>query len=194
VAFHSLLERGFMHMEWIFYTVGVVFSLLGLGCVLLVALGLPGIWIMLGLSFVLEFADQLYLPAGQTQTFSWKVLIACVVLALLGEVLEFFAGALGAKKAGSSKRGMIGAVIGGLVGAVLGTGIPIPVFGTLVGAVLGTFGGALLGEMTRPDIKTAQQSLKPALGATIGRLLGTLIKIPVALTIWITLCVAVFWK
>ena len=183
-----------MTMEWIFYTVGVVFSLLGLGCVLLVALGLPGIWVMLGLSAILEFADQLYLPVGQTQTFSWKILIACIALALLGEVLEFLAGALGAKKAGSSKRGMVGAVIGGLIGAILGTSIPIPIFGTLVGAILGTFCGALLGEMSRKEARTASESLKPALGATIGRLLGTLIKIPVALTIWITLCVAVFWK
>jgi hypothetical protein len=181
-------------MEWIFYTVAVLFTVLGAGCVILVALGLPGIWIMLGMSLVLEFADRLYLPVGQSQTFSWKILVACFVLALLGELLEFFAGALGAKKAGSSKRGMIGAVLGGLIGAILGTGIPIPFFGTLVGAILGTFGGALLGEMTRKDLKSPQQSLKPALGATIGKVLATLAKIPIALTIWITLAIAVFWR
>ena len=56
-------------MEWIFYTVGVVFSLLGLGCVFLTALGLPGIWILLGMSLVVEFADRWYLPMGQDKTF-----------------------------------------------------------------------------------------------------------------------------
>ena len=182
-----------MNMEIAFYTVAVGFSLLGLGCVLLTALGLPGSWILLGISLGVEFADRWYLPAGHDPTFGWKILVFCALLAILGEILEFLAGALGARKAGSSKRGMFGAVMGGLIGALLGTSIPIPLFGTLVGAVLGTFCGAFWGEITHKEGKTARESLKPALGATLGRMLGTLCKIPIALTLWITLVVAVFW-
>ena len=180
-------------MEWILYPVAFVFSILGAGCVGVVLLGLPGTWIMLGLAFLIEMVDQFYLPAGSAPTFNGWLLGSCLVLAILGEVLEFMAGLLGAKKAGSSRRGMIGALVGGLVGALLGTGIPVPVVGTLIGAVLGTFGGAVIGELSQDEEKRFRETLKPAMGATVGRILGTLSKVPIALAIWLALSVAAFW-
>ncbi|MDJ0836248.1 MAG: DUF456 domain-containing protein [Acidobacteriota bacterium] len=181
-------------MEWVFYLVAALFSILGGGCVVLVVLGLPGTWILLGMAFLIELLDQYYLPAGDHQTFNWWLLGSCLALAAIGEILEFFAGLLGAKKAGSSKRGMMGAFIGGLVGAVFGTGIPVPIVGTLIGAVLGTFAGAMIGELTdKEETREFHQTLKPAMGATIGRILGTLSKVPIALAIWLALALAVFW-
>jgi hypothetical protein len=174
-------------------TVGVLFSLLGLVCIFLVVLGLPGTWIMLALALCIEIADTLYLPEGDDQTFRWRVLLACVVLAAIGELLEFFAGMLGARTGGSSKRGMWGALIGGIGGGILGIGIPLPIIGPLIGAAIGTFIGAILGELTGAEGATVRGSLRPATGATIGRVLGTLSKIPIAVLVWATLTIAALW-
>jgi uncharacterized protein YqgC (DUF456 family) len=174
--------------------VGLVFAVLGLVCVATIVVGLPGAWMLIGLAVVIELADGLYLRSeGAGQTFDWWLLITCVALAGVGELLEFAAGALGAKKAGSSRRGMIGALIGGVLGALAGVGIPIPIFGSLVGAVIGTFIGAIVGELGAPEPPTVRDSIKPATGATIGRILGTLSKLPIAVAIWCALTVAAFW-
>ena len=179
-------------MEWIAIVVGILFVLIGLVSVFSVLLGLPGTWMLILFAVIIEFCDRWYLPAGDTQTFNWWLLLGCLALAGVGEVLEFFAGVLGAKKGGSSKRGMVGALIGGLAGAIVGVGIPIPIIGSLIGAMIGTFLGALLGEMSHEG-KEFGETLKPATGATVGRVLGTLAKMPIALMVWVMLSVAVFW-
>ena len=178
-------------MEWLAFIVAAIFSLLGLGCIFLVILGLPGTWIFLGLAVLVELVDRWYLPEGHRQTFSWWLLGVCLALAIVGEVLEFFAGMLGAKKAGSSNRGMYGALIGGVIGGIMGFAIPLPIVGSLIGAVAGTFVGAILGELSSPD-RYLGDSLRPAAGATVGKILGTLSKLPVALFVWILLTVAAF--
>lgn len=179
-------------MEWIAILVAVLFVLIGIACLWLVVLGLPGSWILIGTAILIEALNGFWLPEP-AQTFSWKVLLFCVLAGVVGEILEFFAGLLGAKRSGSSKRGMVGALIGGIVGGIMGTGIPIPIIGTLIGAALGTFGGAILGEISdKNEKRTVRESVKPALGATVGSILGTLAKIPIAFTIWVALCIDVF--
>ncbi|MBT8485434.1 MAG: DUF456 domain-containing protein [Phycisphaerae bacterium] len=171
--------------------VGVLFAIISFACVLSVVVGLPGAWLILALALIIELTDTLYLE-GVAQTFPWWMLIAGGVLATIGEILEFGAGALGAKHAGSSRRGMVGALIGGIVGALAGLPIPIPLVGSLIGAVIGTFLGAMVAELSHPD-RTMPQTLRPATGATIGRVLGTLSKVPIAVAIWAALVVAAFW-
>lgn len=183
-------------MDWLTYVVATIFTLLGAACVFSIVLSLPGAWIMLGIAFVIELIDQWWRTPGadgRTQTFEWWLLGVCVALALAGELIELAAGAAGAKSGGAGRRGMIGALIGGVVGALLLTPfIPIPVVGTLIGAIIGTFIGAVLGEVTGQTPKTVRGSMKPALGATIGRVFGTVSKIGVAIVIWLTLSVAAF--
>ncbi len=172
--------------------VGLIFLGAGLVCVGVVMIGLPGTWMMLALAVLIEVADALYLPAERATTFGWWLLGICAVLAALGEVLEFIAGALGAKKAGSSRRGMVGALIGGAVGAVLGIGVPPPPFGSIVCATLGTFVGAIIGELQDERVGV-RESLRPAAGATVGKILGTLSKLPIAMLVWAVLTVAALW-
>lgn len=181
--------------EWVVYPVAGVFTLLGLACALIVPVGLPGTWILLGLAVVVELADGLWL-GDPASTFGWWLLGGCVGLALLGEVIETATGAVGTKLGGGSKRGMWGAVLGGFLGAFLLTLlVPIPVVGTLAGALLGTFAGALLGERSRGDREdpSLKADLKAATGATIGRVLGTMAKSAIAFSIWVGLAVAAFW-
>ncbi|UCD75224.1 MAG: DUF456 domain-containing protein [Phycisphaerales bacterium] len=197
-------------MDWslvFIIIVGIFFFILGAGCVITVILGLPGSWMMLGLAVLIELIDGWWLPEESTTTFAWWLIIVCGLLAGVGEVLEFIAGVLGAKKGGASKRGMWGALIGGILGVFLGVGIglPIPiigsVIGSLIGAAIGTFAGAIIGELSAPPTEvdgetttaTVRGSLKPATGATIGRVLGTLSKLPIAIIIWLVLTIAAFW-
>ena len=176
------------------YVVAAVFCLLGALCVISIVFSLPGGWIVLALACIIEFIDGLYLSAGREQTFGWWLLGGSLLLLVLGEVLEFAAGAAGTKAGGGSKRGMIGALIGGIAGALVFTFlVPIPFVGSLIGALLGTFAGAVVGEIGGLAPKTLRGSMRPALGATIGRVIGTTSKIGIAIAVWIGLSIAAFW-
>ena len=181
-------------MEWLHWVVATLFFLLGAGCVLAVIFSLPGAWIMLALAALIEWIDRWYLPADRIETFGWRVLGVCLVVAIIGEVIEFAAGALGAKKGGASKRGMWGALIGGIIGVFVFTPLFffVPIVASLCGAILGTFIGAIIAELSREN-STITGTMKPALGATIGRVVGTAGKMAVAVAIWLTLSVAAFW-
>jgi len=170
--------------------VSILFGAFGAIFTLSVVLGLPGAWMTLGLAVLIEVIDDWWRATPGESTFGWWLLGACAIVAVVGEILEFAAGALGAKRGGSSRRGVWGALIGGLVGAVLGLGIPIPIVGSLIGALIGTFAGAIIGEMTDDEV-TLKQTLKPAAGATIARIIGTLAKLPLAMVIWVALVVRV---
>ena len=61
----------------------------------------------------------------------------------------------------------------------------------LIGAAVGTAAGAVIGELSTRD-KTLAETAKPALGAVIGRVLGTLAKLPLGLVVWVTLAIAAF--
>ena len=104
-------------------------------------------------------------------------------LAILGEVIEFFAGAAGAAKQGASRRSIVFSLIGGMAGSICGAmaGLPVPVIGSVIAALLGgslgAFAGAYLGEKSieRPH----SESMAVARGAFAGRLWGTVGKFAV---------------
>ncbi|HEX4932404.1 MAG TPA: DUF456 domain-containing protein [Gemmatimonadaceae bacterium] len=127
--------------------------------IFLVALGLPGLWLMLGAAMVHDWL----VPAGQI---GWVALAIAAVLALVAEVLEFTLSARYTRKYGGSPRAGWGAIVGGLVGAVVG--IPIPIIGSVIGAFAGAFVGALALELTRADA-TRGSATRVAWGALIGR-------------------------
>jgi len=181
-------------MDWMLYVIAGVFTLLGVLCMVLVVLQLPGTWILIALAVVIELTDTLYLSGESPQTFGWWWIAACAALAGVGELIEFAAGAIGAGRGGATRRGMIGAVIGGIAGAIALTPIiPIPLLGTLIGALIGTFLGALVGEVTGEMARTTRDSIKPALAATIGRILGTTGKVAFALVVLLVLTVGAWW-
>jgi uncharacterized protein YqgC (DUF456 family) len=185
-------------MDWLQYPVAALFALLGIVCIALVIIQMPGTWIMLALAVLIEFLDRYYLTTPDQQTFGWVVLGICLGLALIGEALEFAASVLGAKHGGASRAGMIGSLIGGVVGALM-LAAPfsvVPVIGTiggaLMGAVAGTFIGAVIGEIGVAQRKV-KESARPAFGASVGRVVGTMSKMGIAMALWIVLSVAAFW-
>jgi len=119
-------------------------------------------------------------------------LAAVAGINLVGELIEFLAGMIGAKGAGASRAGAWGALGGGLAGAILGTFlIPVPIVGSLVGAGLGAAAGAILLELAGG--KGMQASFKSGLGAGAGRVLGTVGKMILGAIAWVILAVAAFW-
>jgi uncharacterized protein YqgC (DUF456 family) len=149
----------------------------------LVFLSLPGSWLMI--------VTTILFALWQKNVFSVYTIIAAVILAVIGEVLEFVAGAGGAKAAGGSKKAIAAAVLGAVVGAIAGTVIiPIPIFGTLLGAAIGAGLAALFVE--RQGGKELKQSLKTAAGAGFGQILGTSAKIITGIAIWLLFTIAAF--
>jgi len=141
---------------------------------------LPGNWLILATAIVFAWV----VPAKSGLDFGWPAVVALAVLATLGEIVEFAAGAMGVAKSGGSKRSGVLAVLGSLAGAMIGAvvGIPIPVVGSIVGIVLfaglGALAGAMLGESWKG--KKLGESWKTGQAAFWGRLLGSVAKIVIA--------------
>jgi uncharacterized protein YqgC (DUF456 family) len=152
----------------------------------LVLFGLPGNWLMVLTTAVFAWWRW------DERVFSGGTLIAIAVLAVLGELIEFFAGTIGARRAGASWRASLAGILGALIGAIVGTGmLPVPVVGTVVGACLGVALAVWLVETVlgaRPE-----QSLERAVGAGIGEFFGIVGKFAVGIVIWLTIAVAAFW-
>lgn len=138
--------------------------------------GLPGNWLIV-------VAAALYawlVPADAATAVGWPAVATLAALAILGEVVEFVAGALGVTTAGGSRRGAVLAIVGSMVGGIVGifVGLPIPIVGSLVAAVLfggiGALVGAVLGETWKG--RDLDSSLEIGKAAFIGRLLGTAAK------------------
>ena len=164
-----------------------LFWVLGIGCVVLTVIGLPGLWLLLLLAGALQWSDR-WLRDDGSSTFSTTTLCLAVAVAVVAEVFEFMAGASGARKAGASKRGTIGALVGGLIGAIVGAPFGL-IVGAVVGGVIGSALGAIVMELTLAH-QTLEGSLKPAHGAAMGRLRGIALKLLVTTGLWIALTVA----
>ncbi|MGD9300855.1 MAG: DUF456 domain-containing protein [Desulfobacterales bacterium] len=95
-------------------------------------------------------------------------LIVLGIMALLTYLVDFLAGAFGAKRFGASGRAVIGATLGAIIGIFFG----IP------GVLLGPFIGAVLGELTaHSNLKAAGRA---GVGATVGLALGAAAKLTLA--------------
>lgn len=100
---------------------------------------------------------------------NWVFLGITLFFAILIWVLDYIIPAIGTKRFGGSKAGMIGTTIGLIVGLLS----PIP-----FGIIIGPFFGALIGElMNKTDQKTA---VKAAFGSFLGFLTSTFLKFVVA--------------
>lgn len=140
-------------------------------------IGMPGNWLIIA-------SAALWIWLGpESFQFSWLWLIGLVLLAAIGEILEFAASVMGTKKMGGSSRGatlsVVGSIVGGLLGVVIGIPIPIPIVGLLISGVLcaslGAVVGAMIGEYSLGT--SLDQTTKIGLAAGVGRMLGTFGKI-----------------
>ncbi|MFN7876910.1 MAG: DUF456 family protein [Pirellula sp.] len=163
-------------LAWLEWLLPAIITLISLACWILTLIGMPGNWglvIVAGLGFFFANPES---PLHVTL----PIWIGMLLVAAVGEILEFAASSIGVNKLGGSKKGAMLAVVGSIVGAVAGIilGVPIPIVGSLVAAVVfgcfGAFGGAILGE--RWDGKEWEEAIKIGWGAFWGRLFGTVLK------------------
>lgn len=157
----------------IFLTIiGFAFILLGLaGSILPILPGPPLSWV--GLLF-------LYMTNAVPDDTSF--LIITLIVALLIFALDFIMPAIGTKKLGGSRAGVIGTTLGLIIGLIA----PIP-----AGIIIGPFVGAYIGELAnKSDSRTA---LKGAFGSFLGFVTGTFLKLIVTVT-YLGFFVKTFWK
>lgn len=100
-------------------------------------------------------------------------LIVTVIVLLLSIGVDFLAGYLGAKQAGASKWGQIGAFAGLIVG-FLGLLPALPFGGPLLGILLGPLLGAIVGEYLYQ--RQLGLAIKAGIGIVVGTLVGNLIQ------------------
>ena len=155
-------------VAWLIMLVGVV------GCLVPVVPGSP-------LVFIAALGHRLYF--GEAAGASTWMMAVIFLLMLCSLVLDYLASMYGAKKLGSSRYGIIGAVVGGLVGLII---FNIP--GALLGPFFGAFAGELMGG------KDWKGSGKAGLGATLGLLGGAVGKLACTLAMAGLFTVNVVWK
>ena len=105
---------------------------------------------------------------GNFETIGWITVGVLAFLALVAWVVDFVAGALGARYLGASSRAFWGATFGAIVGIFFG----------LPGIVLGPFIGAVLGELSGGS--GLLQSGRSGLGAWLGMVVATAAKLAIA--------------
>ncbi|TYP77224.1 hypothetical protein BD809_101375 [Aquimarina intermedia] len=112
----------------------------------------------------------------------WVFLGITLVISTIVWLLDYVISAVGTKRFGGTRYGIIGTTIGLIVGILF-----LGPFGILIGP----FFGAFLGEMMNPK-QNVQNALKAALGSLIGFLSGVFIKFSVSVIFLIIFVVKVF--
>jgi len=144
-------------------------TVLWIAAILLVLTGLAGTVLPVLPGTVLVFAGLLL--AAWLQDFAqvgWITVAVLGALTLLSFVVDFVASAVGAQRVGASR----GAIAGAAIGTVIGIPFGIP------GLIAGPFLGAVVGELAaRPDVL---QAGKVGVGAWVGFVVGTLLKLALA--------------
>jgi len=149
--------------------------LLALCCttgLLLVPLGLPGLWVMAG-------GVLAYGALTGFRTIGIATMAVVLGLALLGEIVEWWVGFGLTERYGGSRRSGWGALVGGIVGAMVG--VPVPIVGSVIGAFIGAFGGAALFEYS--SSRTPTVAVRAGWGAVLGRAAGAAAKIALGVVI-----------
>lgn len=160
-------------MDILLLVLGFILMLVGiLGSFLPVLPGPPISWVGLLLLYLTKAVPD-----------DWWFLGITAAVALIVFAMDYIIPAIGTKKFGGSRAGMIGTTLGLLVA------IFFPILG-IFGIIIWPFVGALIGELTnKADQKTA---LKAAFGSFIGFLTGTFLKFVVTI-IFLGLFISTVW-
>lgn len=127
-------------------------------CLLLIPIGLPGLWLIVGLGGLAWLLGAASLQAA----------LVLLLIAGVAELLEFVIVQRMNVRYGGSTRAFVGALLGGFVGVVLG--VPVPIVGSVIGGVLGTFAGAAIGAYS--ETKELHGSARVGWGTALGRVLA----------------------
>ncbi|WP_062054537.1 DUF456 domain-containing protein [Aquimarina longa] len=148
-------------MDIVLVILGFLFCLLGvIGSFLPVLPGPFTSWVGL-----------LILHLTNTVILDWTFLGITLVISIVVWILDYIVPAIGTKRFGGTKYGMIGSSIGLICGLI---------FMGPFGIIVGPFAGAFIGELIK-DSKESSKALKAAFGSFIGFLAGTFLKFIVSI-------------
>lgn len=157
----------------------LVFFLFLCVCLICLFFGLPGTWMILG-------ATALYAVVTGFAPVGGGMLLVLALLALAGEFVEYLLGIAGARRFGSSHRGIVFSILGGFIGAVVGAPFFFG-FGAVLGALAGAFLGAVLIELLTYGPTEWKQAVRSGWGNFLGRMAGMITKVSIAIgmIVWI---------
>ncbi len=148
-------------LGWSLFAIAIIVGLI------LDLVGLFGNWLILGAVGVAAVATDFAHFGGWT-------LPILLGLATAGEVAEFFAAGVGAKKFGGSKGAVTSAVLGCILGAIVGSPL-FPIIGTIIGACAGAFIAATMYEFLMQD-RSVSEAAYTGVGAALGKVAGIFLK------------------
>lgn len=141
--------------------------------------GLPGTWMILAATGVYALiTDFAQVGGGQ--------LLLLGLLTVTGEVVDYVFGIAGARRFGSSNRGIVFSLLGGFVGAILGAPLFFG-FGAILGALAGAFLGAVLIELLTYGPMEWKKAVRSGWGNFLGRIAGMVTKMAIAIgmIVWV---------
>jgi len=147
--------------DW-YSTDAVVSGLKWASIIGLIVVGFLGTFLPVLPGTTLIFAGVLahyFLNGMEESNLTWISLVAIGLIWVVTMIVDWFSGAIGAKWFGSSKWGVVGAIIGGIVG----------LFFSLPGLVIGPILGVFIAE-----ILFAKKKFRPAANSTMGTVVGGL--------------------
>lgn len=158
-------------MEILLYVLGAAALLVGLAGVVLPAI--PGSALLVVGALLVAWAEGFTRVSGFT-------VVVCAALGVAIWAVDLAAGVLGARAFGASKWSVIGSAVGLVVGLFLG----------LPGIVLGPAVGALVFEYARDP--NFERAMKAGVGAFVGFVLGTAVKVALSFMLVGVLVLALF--
>ena len=147
-----------------------------------VILGIIGSFLPVIPGPITSWVGLLILHLTNTVPINKSFLIITFAVALLVWVLDYIIPAIGTKRFGGSKYGVIGTSLGLIIGLIA----PIP-----GGIIIGPFLGAFVGELVYQN--NSERALKAAFGSFIGFLTSTFIKFIVAI-VYFGFFISIAWN
>ena len=146
----------------------IILLIIGL---LLCLIGIVGSFLPIIPGPVTSWLGILLLNLTSVVEFNLNFVLITLTVAISVGILDYLIPVLGVKKLGGTRSGQIGTTLGLIIALII--------LGP-IGIIIGPFGGALLGEISTK--KSLQDSIKPAFGAFIGVIAGSVIKFLISLT------------
>ncbi|MDA9628185.1 DUF456 domain-containing protein [Flavobacteriaceae bacterium] len=131
-----------------------------------IILGIIGAFVPILPGPITSWVGLLLIHFTNAISFNWTFILSTLVIAVVVYILDYIIPALGTKKFGGSKYGIIGTTVGLLLGLIF--------LGPL-GIIVGPFIGAFIGELIH-DNENSNRALKAAFGSLIGFLFSTGLK------------------
>ena len=157
--------------------IGLVIALIimAIGCAGSILPGLPSTPLVL----IGAIAHKLYFKETGA---GWIVITMLVLITAISLIMDYLTTIVGAKQFGATKKGMVGAIVGGIIG----------LFFNLPGLLLGPFVGASVFEMAGG--REFKPAMKAGVGATLGLFAGAIGKLLCCAAMMLLFIVNVIWR